>query len=62
MKKFLLKLFITILILILLATTFVFLIGYGYYSNTLNEKSLTERVNEITNDDHFVPFNELSKK
>ena len=61
MKKFLLKLFITILILILLATTFVFLIGYGYYSNTLNEKSLTERVNEITNDDHFVPFTELSK-
>lgn len=61
MKKFISKLFIILLILVLLATTFVFLICYGYYSNTLNEKSLTERVNEITNDEHFVPFDELSK-
>ena len=61
MKKFILKLFITLLILILLAGTFVFLIGYGYYSNTLNEKSLKQRIDEITNDEHFVPFNELSE-
>lgn len=61
MKKFILKLLIFLLIFILLATTFVFLIGYGYYSNTLNEKSLTERVSEITNDKHFVSFSELSE-
>lgn len=61
MKKFILKLLFFLLIFILLATTFVFLIGYGYYSNTLNEKSLTERVSEITNDEHFVAFSELSK-
>ena len=61
MKKFLLKLFITLLILILLATTFIFLICYGYYSNILNKKSLTERVNEITTDEDFIPFEKLSK-
>lgn len=61
MKKFILKLLFFLLIFILLATTFVFLIGYGYYSNTLNEKSLTERVSEITNDEHFVAFSELSE-
>lgn len=61
MKKIILKLFITLLILIILAGAFAFLIGYGYYSNTLNEKSLTERVDKITNDEHFVPFSELSE-
>ena len=61
MKKFIFKLFTILLILILLAATFVFLIGYGYYSNTLNKKSLTERVNEITSDKDFIPFEKLSK-
>ena len=61
MKKFIFKLFITLLILILLVGTFIFLIGYGYYSNTLHEKSLTERVDEIINDEHFVPFSKLSE-
>ncbi len=59
MKKLLLKLFIILLILLLLAATFIFLIGYGYYANTLHEKSLTERVEEVTSKEHFVPFDQL---
>lgn len=56
-KKFLLIIFI----LLLLAATFIFLIGFGYYSNTLHEKSLTECVEAVTSKEHYVPFNQLSK-
>ena len=57
--KIIKKLFIFVLILLLLAATFIFLIGYGYYSNTLHEKSLTERVEEVTSNEHFVSFDQL---
>jgi monofunctional glycosyltransferase len=57
--KILKKLFIFVLILLLLAATFIFLIGYGYYSKTLHEKSLTERVEEVTSQEHFVSFEQL---
>ena len=59
--KFIKKLLIILLILLLLAGTFIFLIGYGYYSNTLHEKSLAERVEEITSKEHFVSFDQLSE-
>lgn len=61
MKKIIFKLFIIILILLILATTFIFLIGYGYYSDTLHKKSLTECVETITKKEHFVPFEQLPK-
>lgn len=57
--KILKKLFIFVLILLLLAATFIFLIGYGYYSKTLHEKSLTECVEEVTSQEHFVSFEQL---
>ena len=62
MKKFLFKLFIIILVLLILSAAFVFLIGYGYYSNTLHKKSLTQCVEAITSKEHFVKYEELSKK
>ena len=62
MKKFLFKLFIILLILLVLAAAFVFLIGYGYYSNVLHEKSLTQRVDSVTNKEHYVGYDNLSKK
>lgn len=61
MKKFILKFLLFVFILILLAGSFTFLVGYGYYSNTLHEKSLTERVESITSKEHFTAFNELPK-
>ncbi len=60
MKKFLLKLLIIFIILLIIAASFVFIIGYGYYSNTLHESSLTERVEKVTNKEHFVKFEDLS--
>lgn len=59
--KILKKILIILFILILLAGTFAFLIGYGYYSNTLHEKSLTERVEEVTSKEHYLSFDELPK-
>lgn len=59
--KILKKILLILFILILLAGTFAFLVGYGYYSNTLHEKSLTERVEEVTSKEHYLSFDELPK-
>ena len=57
--KIIKNLLLFLFVLLLLAGTFTFLIGYGYYSNTLQEKSLTKRVEEITNKKHYTPFDQL---
>ena len=55
------KLFIIILVLILVLGTICFIIGYSTYSKALEEKPLISRMDEIENNEHFVPFDELSK-
>ncbi len=37
------------------------MVGFGYYSNTVKEKSLTQRVEEITTKEDYTPFDQLSK-
>lgn len=59
--KIIRKLLLILLAFAILAGSFVFLIGYGYYSNTLHEMSLSERVDKVLNDEHFVPYEQLSK-
>ena len=59
--KFIKKLFVFLIILLTLACSFLFLIGYGYYSNTLHEKSLTGRVEEVTKKEHYTSFENLPK-
>lgn len=59
--KFIRKLFVFLIILLTLACSFLFLIGYGYYSNTLHEKSLTGRVEEVTKKEHYTSFENLPK-
>ena len=56
MKKFILKILFLLIVLLIISSSFVFLIGYGYYSNTLHEKSLTQCVESITSKEHFVKF------
>ena len=53
------KILIILLILFILATIFVFLIGYGYYSNTVHEKSLHDRVESYTSMENYVTYDEL---
>ena len=55
------KLFIIILVLILVLGTICFIIGYSTYSKALEEKPLISRMDEIENNEHFVPFDELPK-
>ena len=55
------KIMLILIVLVVLAGSFMFLIGFGYYSNTLKEKSLTERVEEVTSKEHFTHYEELPK-
>lgn len=59
------KLFRKILIILLIAfvviSSILFIIGFSYYSKALKEKPLMGRVEEVTNDEHFVSFDELPK-
>ena len=48
------KLLIIFLILLVVAFSMIFMVGFGYYSNTLKEKPLVSRVEEITNKEHYT--------
>lgn len=58
--KFIKKLIIAIIVLIIVACSIVFLIGQSYYSKALKEKPLITRVQEITSQDNFVKFEDMS--
>lgn len=55
------KILIILLILFVVGLSILFMVGFGYYSNTLKEKSLVERVEEITTKEDYTPFDQLSK-
>lgn len=55
------KLFILFLILLVVAISIVFIIGYSYYSNTLKEKPLITRVDEVISQEHYTSFDDLSE-
>ncbi len=55
------KILIILLVLIILAGTICFIIGYSTYSKALEEKPLITRIQEIESSDNFVPFSELPK-
>ncbi len=58
--KFIKKLFIALIILMLLVTSVIFLIGHSHYSKTLKEKPLLTRIDEITSKENFVRFEDMS--
>ena len=53
------KILLLIIIIILAITTIGFIIGFSYYSKALKEKPLVSRVEEITNKENFVTFDNL---
>lgn len=53
------KILIILLILLVVAFSIIFMIGFGYYSNTLKEKPLVTRVEEITSKEHYISFDDL---
>lgn len=58
--KFIRKLFIAIILLIIISCSIILLIGHSYYSKALKEKPLITRVEDITNMENFVKFEDMS--
>ena len=58
--KFIRKLLIIVIILLISIASIVALSGYAYYSSKLKEKPLVTRVQEITNQENFVKFSDMS--
>ena len=58
--KFIRKLFIAIIVLVIIICSFIFLVGHFYYVRALKEKPLITRVDEITNKENFVKFEDMS--
>lgn len=58
--KFIKKLLISIIVLIILICSIIFLVGHSYYTKALKEKPLFSRVDEITSQEHFVKFEDMS--
>ena len=59
--KILMRIIIFLLLVALVGFTIFFIIGYSTYSKALEEKPLITRINEITEKENYVPFDELSK-
>ncbi|MCI8470811.1 MAG: transglycosylase domain-containing protein [Clostridia bacterium] len=59
--KLLKKILIILLILFVIATSIIFIIGFGYYSNAIKQKSLIASVEEVTNKEHYTSFDQLSE-
>lgn len=58
--KFIKKLLLSIILLVIIICSIVFLIGHSYYSKALKEKPLITRVDEITSQENFVKFEDMS--
>ena len=59
--KIMKKILIVLLIIFVIDLSLIFMIGFGYYSNTLKEKSLMARVEDITSQENYTSFEELSE-
>ena len=55
------KILVILLILILLACGLMFILGYSTYSQALDEKPLLTRIEEVTSDENYVSYDNLSK-
>ena len=55
------KIILILFILLLVAFSIVFFIGFSAYSSALKEKPLFDRVKEITSKENFVKFDDMSE-
>lgn len=58
--KFIRKLVVSLIILIIIICSILFLIGHSYYSKALKEKPLITKIDEITSKEKFVKFQDMS--
>ena len=59
--KFIRKLLVFLIIISLIVASFLFLIGYAYYSKALKEQSLISRVESYTKKENYITFDNLSE-
>lgn len=59
--KLLKKILILVFILLMIAGSIILIIGYSYYSKAIKTMPLINRVEEITNKEHYTPFDKLSE-
>lgn len=55
------KLLIILVLLLIVAISILFIVGFNYYSKILKEKPLINRCETITSKEHYTPFDKLSK-
>ncbi len=53
------KILIIFLLLLVVGASILFVVGYSYYANTLKEKPLISRVEEVTSKENFIKFEDL---
>lgn len=59
--KLIKKILIILLILIIVAGSIAFIIGFSYYLKALKEIPLISRIEKVTSDEHFIKFDDMSK-
>ena len=59
--KFIKRLIILVIIVVVLGIGYIAKIGYDYYQEVLKEKSFQDRIAEIKNNEKFVSYDELSQ-
>lgn len=59
--KFFRKVLLLLIILLLVVGSFLFLIGFAYYSSALKEQPLISRVEQYTEKENYVSYNDLSE-
>ena len=60
-KKILTSILIFIFIILIIASSVFLFLGYDYYSKSLKEKSLSNRVLDVKNNTNFVKYEDLNK-
>ena len=61
MKRIFRKILLIFILLLIVAFSILFMIGFSTYSKALKEQPLFDRISEVTNKEHFVKYNDLSK-
>ena len=58
--KFLKRLFLAVVILVILIVGGITFMGYSMYSQAINEVSISDRISKIKEDENYVSINEIS--
>ena len=59
--KFVKKLLLCLFLAIIVAASIIILQGYNYYTDTFKEKKLIDQISEVTSQENFVKFDDLSE-